>query len=60
MTLKQAIKILDELAHDIGPYPMSEEVEAIELGIEALKQMKAERITYRFMRHWRMLGETEE
>jgi len=34
--------------------------QAVQLGIEALKQMKAERTIYGFKRHNKMPGETEE
>lgn len=59
MTIDQAI---EELTKQLGPKystPHTPFHNAMKLGIEALKQMKAERTIYGFKRHVQMPGETE-
>lgn len=60
MTLDEAIKWIDRIAAQDEESGRPECVKAEKLGIEALKQMKAERTIYGFKRHVKMSGETEE
>jgi hypothetical protein len=60
MTIDEAILILRQLERTLAPTMTASGTDAMKLGIEALKQMKAERTIYGFRRHVRMPGETEE
>lgn len=60
MTLPRAIKILEEMSQLFLPLSVSEKQQALNLGIEALKRIKASRpITTRYVAE-PLLGETKE
>jgi len=60
MTLEEAIEILKAI-QDTGEYTGDpDDSVAVQLGIEALKTIKAERTIYGFRRQVRLPGETEE
>ena len=60
MTLEKAITELQGMPRGTEVLITQKREKALRLGIEALKQMKAERTIYGFKRHVRMPGETEE
>ena len=60
MTIDEAIEVLGDILRYVKPGDPPEEHDAITLGIEALKTIKAERTIYGFKRQVRLPGETEE
>ena len=60
MTLEKAITELQGMPRGAEVLIAQKREKALRLGIEALRQMKAERTIYSFKRHVRMPGETEE
>jgi len=60
MTLEEAITILTDLLGEGPQFSPDLRRQAVKLGIEALKDMNAERTIYHFTRHVRMTGETDK
>ena len=62
MTIDEAILILTKESHSVSFPPHPEVIDAEELGIEALRQVKRDREPgFRGYRDWKRLpGETEE
>jgi hypothetical protein len=60
MTLEQATKTIESIKIVCRTLFPPKEQEALSLGIEALKTIKAERTIYGFKRQVRLPGETEE
>jgi hypothetical protein len=60
MTIQQAIKYLTGLTRGIDKNELPNLHAAANLGIEALKTIKAERTIYGFKRQARLPGETDE
>lgn len=59
MTIDEAIETLDNLRQAEFGEPKTFNRDALKLGIEALKTIKAERMSYGFERHIRLTGETD-
>lgn len=60
MTIDEAIEGLSDLLTD-GPYwPPEKRIEAVKLGIEALKRIKEQRIGWSPIDYYLLPGETQE
>ena len=60
MTIDEAIRTLDDWKRDNCPPPLADELNALKLGIEALKFVKMTRTTQEFRRDTLLPGETEK